>query len=266
MVGPIVATRVSGGAEATGSSRTTCRIMASPISWVATSEPRSGSSAGSRSRWSRTRRSTWVVMNSRSRRAVHSLLTAERSSATAARCRPGSPRRRGTVRTSRSPMPSRPPASTVGQHLAGVDRELHRGQEELVLAAEVVVHQRRVHPGGGGDAADRGARRSPARRTPPGPRRGSPPGCPGCRAAGRSAAPSPPSSSLTAGRPRLRLPRSAPPVGQPVRRRRVAAASTSASTTAPARPPRPATSCRSARRARRPPAAPRPRTTGAARR
>ena len=43
------------------------------------------------------------------------------------------------------------------QHLARVERGLQRRQEQVVLAPEVVVHQRRVHPGGGGDRADRRA-------------------------------------------------------------------------------------------------------------
>ena len=92
--------------------------MASPIIWVATSEPRSGSSAGSTSSWSSTRRSTWVVRNSRSSRAVHSLLTAERSSATPA-VPAGESQTPRKVRTSRSPMPSAAPASTFGTSSPG---------------------------------------------------------------------------------------------------------------------------------------------------
>src|SRR5262249_4805052 len=43
------------------------------------------------------------------------------------------------------------------QHLSRVHRQLHRGGEQLLLAAVEVVDQRRVHPGVGRDPPDRGA-------------------------------------------------------------------------------------------------------------
>ena len=59
------------------------------------------------------------------------------------------------VRSSRSPAPSGPAATTGREDLARVDGHLQRGEEEVVLGAEVVVHQRGVDAGGGRDGADR---------------------------------------------------------------------------------------------------------------
>ena len=104
-----------------------------------------------------TRRSTWVTRNSRSSFAVHSLPTAERTSASAGRLHRAVPDRAAACRTTLAPSSSRPPASTSGSRSAGFAGACDRGEEELVLAAEVVVHQRRVDAGGGRDAADGGA-------------------------------------------------------------------------------------------------------------
>ena len=182
------------------------------------------------------RRSTCVTTNSRSSRAVHSLLTAERSSAAAAPPA-GESQTLSTVRTSRSPSRPRSPASACGMISAGSIGGFMRAEEQLVLGAEVVVHQRRVDPGAGGDGADRRAVEAPLGERRRGRPPGSPPGCPGCRAAGRSAA-RPPSRACKG--TCYRLARSRAHVG--VRRRSVAAASTSATTTRRPRSPGRATS------------------------
>ena len=232
--------------------------MASPAIWLATRLTRIGASAGSSVSSRPTRRRTWVTTNSRISRAVHSLLIAERSSAT-----PAVPGRRvpdasGTSRTSRSPTSSAAAGERLRDHLGRVDRGVHRGQEELVLGAEVVVHQRRVDLGAGRDARGSTRRRSPSRRRRCGRPPGSPRGCPGCRAAGRSVVPS---SLPSVGRRAARRPRR-----QGVRRRRWPRRG-------PARPrPRrrrcqvPPHRAGRRRRARRPRSAPRPRRTAAARR
>ncbi len=70
-----------------------------------------------------------------------------------------------------------PPDSGRADHGPRVDRELEGGEEQVVLGAEVVVHQRRVHAGVAGDRPDRRTPRSPAPRSARAPRPGSPPGC-----------------------------------------------------------------------------------------
>src|SRR5579859_3560964 len=55
-------------------------------------------------------------------------------------------------------------------HVRGVDRQAHRRREQAFLVAVEVVHQRRVHPGVGRDAADR--RAVVAEVAEPGPGRG----------------------------------------------------------------------------------------------
>ena len=80
------------------------------------------------------------------------------------------------ARSSRSAAPSGPAAITGADHLARVDLQLEGGQEQVVLGAEVVVHQRRVDPGVRGDRADRRTGEALAAKAR-GPRRGSRPGC-----------------------------------------------------------------------------------------
>src|SRR6478609_3038267 len=57
----------------------------------------------------------------------------------------------------KQPLPGavRPLGDHGSQELAWVDGHLQRGEEEVVLAAEVVVHERGVDTGGGRDGADR---------------------------------------------------------------------------------------------------------------
>ena len=126
------------------------------MSWEATREARAARSSGSKPSVPTTRRSTFETRNSRSSFAVHSLPTADRS-----RARPAVPA--GAV-----PHPQRHAddggaelvavgGEHLGQQLVRVGRRLDGGEEQLVLAAEVVVHERRIDPGLGRDAADRGA-------------------------------------------------------------------------------------------------------------
>ena len=51
----------------------------------------------------------------------------------------------------------RSPARSAGRTLGGGDRQLDRDFEQLLLGAEVVVHEGRVHLGARGDVADRGS-------------------------------------------------------------------------------------------------------------
>ena len=95
----------------------------------------------------------------------------------------GRPTPTGTPRSIRSPRPSGPPCDRREQQLTrGSTGQLERRQEQVVLGPEVVVHQRRVDPGGRGDRADRRAGVPLARRTASAPRPGSPRGCRASRA------------------------------------------------------------------------------------
>jgi hypothetical protein len=75
--------------------------------------------------------------------------------------------------------------------LARVDGHLEGGEEQLVLGAEVVVHQGRVDPGGGGDRTDRRTGETVVRERRPGGREDRGPGV------GR---PAPPTSRWPRGR------------------------------------------------------------------
>ena len=97
--------------------------------------------------------------------------------------RPGRPRPRGTPAAAARPRRPGRRRSTGGDHLARVDRQLEGGQEQVVLGAEVVVHQRRVDPGGRGDRADRRTGEALGGEQRRAPRRGSRPGCRATRAA-----------------------------------------------------------------------------------
>ena len=99
----------------------------------------------------------------------------------AARARP---RRAAAMRTTAAPSCVAVGRQHLGQQLVGVGRRLDGGQEQLVLAAEVVVHQRRVDAGAPSRCRGSSRRRTRARRTPSGRRPGPPPGCRGCRDAG----------------------------------------------------------------------------------
>ena len=101
----------------------------------------------------------------------------------------------------------------LGQQLVRVGRRLDGGEEQLVLAAEVVVHERRVDAGVGRDAADRRAVEPALGERRPG---GGQDGVPGVGVAGPPA------------RPAVR------DGAQLVLRRSVAAARASASRAAPA--------------------------------
>ena len=72
-------------------------------------------------------------------------------------CSWGSSQTDRNTRSIRSPAPSGPAAIAGASGDPRVDRQLERGQEQVVLGPEVVVHQRRVDPGGRGDRADRRA-------------------------------------------------------------------------------------------------------------
>jgi hypothetical protein len=85
---------------------------------VAISADRIGASAGSRASSATARRSTWVTTNSRSSRAVHSLLSAERNIPSAA-APAGESQTLSTRAISRSPACSRGPASAAGTSSAG---------------------------------------------------------------------------------------------------------------------------------------------------
>ena len=92
------------------------------------------------------------------------------------------------------------PATAGAMSVARVDRQLEGGEEEVVLGAEVVVHQRRVDAGGRGDAADRRTGEAVLRERRPGRREDRGAGV------GRPAAPTPrrsggrPLSHATTGR------------------------------------------------------------------
>ena len=101
--------------------------------------------------------------------------------------RPGPSHTRSSIRTTAAPSGVAVGREHLGQQVRRVGRGVDRGEEQLVLVAEVVVDQRGVDPGRRRDAADRRAvepllgELRPARRPAP------PPGCRGCPGAGRSA-------------------------------------------------------------------------------
>ena len=85
------------------------------------------------------------------------------------------------------------PSSSIGclahraDHQHRVDRDVDRGGEQLLLGAEVVVHQRGVDAGGGGDRRGSRSCRSRCARTVPARWPGSVRGCRSARAVARDA-------------------------------------------------------------------------------
>ena len=185
--GAIRATTSSTEAEASGSSRITWRRITTPTICAAAACTRSGSTGPTAS-------ATRPISARPDELAQHrrALLAGHRRPQHAEHRGPELGTVPGTEEQPHQPLPQavRVAGEHLRQHLAGLERQLHGGDEDLLLGAEVVVHQCRVHPGLPGDAAHarglvagrrellpRGGRGSPyagRRRPPAGRGRGAP--------------------------------------------------------------------------------------------